>query len=168
MSSEEHEYSQIPRDWDRIRGADGEVIEGQGEHNAAVAPPQALAVAAAAWADLVTVLTVCAMALVGVVGFGYGTALPALPWSAALAVTWWAAAAVPLVVVRRGTPGMLIAGVVFDEDVVPRRVVAAVAVALLVAGTLGLAAILGARRSPVAAAAGARLTVCAAACEEEV
>ena len=102
----------------------------------------------------VTVLGASAAALLAVVAFGYGTGLHALPWALGVAVAWWGVAAAVLVAVRRGTPGMLLAGIVFEEQVPPGRLAPTLGVALLTAFSAGLLGLLGARRSPLARMAG--------------
>jgi hypothetical protein len=146
--------------WDRLRDLpqDGSAPSAGGrEPDSEQAPPPLIILLAAAWGDLVAVLLVCTAGLLALVGFGHRVTLPCLPWAVALAVTWWVAASAVLVVVRRGTPGMLMAGVVFSEAVAPRRVGLVVVVSLVVGLTLGLPALLGARLSPLGAAAGSPL-----------
>jgi hypothetical protein len=93
-------------------------------------PTPILTILAASWADAVAPLGVCTAALI---------------------------AAVALVVVRQGTPGMLLAGVVFAERVAPGRVAAVIAAAAVSALLLGLPNLLGPRRSPLAVAAASEL-----------
>jgi hypothetical protein len=100
---------------------------------------------------------VCTAALLALAASGHRAALPAFPWSLALAATWWGAAAAALVVVRRGTPGMVLAGLSFDRALPPRRVVPVLLAALVQACTLGVPTLVGARRSPLALASGQRI-----------
>ncbi len=114
---------------------------------------------AAAWADLVSILAVCTAEFLALVLADYPATLPALPWAAALAMVWWSVAAAVLLIVRKGTPGMLMAGVVFKTSVVPQRLPAVIVVALLMAWALGLPALLGADRSPLSAVADNELAI---------
>ena len=77
---------------------------------------------ASSWADLVSLLAICTGALVTVLIMGERPSMPALWWAAALALLWWVVAAAALVLVRQGTPGMLLAGIRFEAPVEPRRV----------------------------------------------
>jgi hypothetical protein len=99
-------------------------------------------------------LAVCTGALIAILILGERPTLPAFAWAAALAMVWWVFAASVLVVVRQGTPGMLLAGVNFSAPVLPRQVVSVLVVALAGVATLGLPGLLGARRSILGAAAG--------------
>jgi hypothetical protein len=123
----------------------------------APAGPPTLNLVAAAWADLVALLAFVVAELIAVVVADYEIKLAALPWVVALALAWWCAASLVLVVVRRGTPGMLMAGVVFKAQVSPSRFAAIILVALVLVCLLGLPALLGAQRSPLSFAAGSPL-----------
>lgn len=123
----------------------------------APADPPTLNLVAAAWADLVALLAFVVAELIAVVVAGYDIKLPALPWVVTLALAWWCAAALVLVVVRRGTPGMLMAGVAFRSQVPSSRLAPAVLVALLLVCLLGLPALLGAQRSLLRLATGSPL-----------
>jgi hypothetical protein len=148
--------SEVPPDWAQIR-----------EHTTATepAPPQAptfdrdrippfITLVGGAWGDLVAVLAVCTAAFMALATLGYDAASDTIPWALALGALWWAAAAAILLVIRQGTPGMLMAGMVFDEPIPRRRVGWVVLAALVLAGMLGLPALLGARLSPLRLAAG--------------
>jgi len=146
----------IPNDWDALtdRG-----IDGQPEHNS---PPPAdqgepglpvITLMAISWADLVAMLAVCTGALMAILVLGERPALPAFAWSAGLALAWWLFAGSVLVVVRQGTPGMLLAGVSFEDSVAPRRVPGVLTAALFGVVTLGLPGLLGDRRSLLRVAA---------------
>jgi hypothetical protein len=145
----------VPDDWDRLEPTTDHAPEGGPvvTPDAPGAPPL-VALVAAAWGDLVTLLAVCAAALLAVVAFGYGTGLDALPWAAGVAVAWWTVAASALLAVRRGTPGMLLAGVAFADRVAGRQLAATVATALLLAVTAGLPSLAGRRHSLLGLAAG--------------
>jgi len=119
--------------------------------------PSLITLMATSWADLVGMLAVCTGALIAILMLGDRPTLPAFTWAAALALVWWVFAASVLVVVRQGTPGMLLAGVKFAAPVLPRRVVAVLAAALAGVATLGLPGLLGGQRSILGAAAAAGL-----------
>jgi hypothetical protein len=108
---------------------------------------------ASSWADLVGMLAVCTGGLVAVMALGQRPALAAFGWSAFLALTWWVCSAAVLVVIRHGTPGMLLAGVRFVDPVSPDRVPRVLAAALLGVVTLGLPGLLGSQLSPLRIAA---------------
>jgi hypothetical protein len=152
-------HDEIPGDWDTLSDR-GDVAAGPPQPSAPepgeLAPPVVLLLATA-WADLVAMLAVCTGALVAVMVTGQRPALPAFAWAAVLAVLWWAVASVLLVAVRQGTPGMLLAAVRFAAPVPPDRVPWVVAAALLGSLSLGATGLLGARRSPLQAAAGGPL-----------
>ena len=146
----------FPGNWDRLKDRRAPEAD-DGRHDSQSAEPPILAVLAAAWGDLVAILAVCAAALVALVGFGHRATLPCLPWAFALALVWWCAAAAILLTVRRATPGMLMAGGVLEDNVAPRRLLAVLAMALILLATLGVPALLGSRRSPLGRVAGSRL-----------
>jgi hypothetical protein len=147
-----------PEDWDRLAEPPA------GERPAAAAPmpgsqarPGGVLLVAAALGDLVALVSVCALALLALRTGGHRAPLSAFPWVASLAVLWWCAAATVLVVVRRGTPGMLMAGVGFVDAVAARRVAAVLAAAMLGACSLGLPALLGAAAPLLHTASGTQL-----------
>ena len=119
--------------------------------------PPLITLMATAWADLVGMLAVCTGALIAILILGERPTLPAFTWAAALALVWWAFSASVLVVVRQGTPGMLLAGVNFAMPVLPKRVPLVLAAALAGVATLGLPGLLGGQRSILGAAAGSDL-----------
>lgn len=140
----------IPNDWDALVDRGGE------DHTERPSPPTVenkepglplITLMAISWADLVAMLAVCTGALMAILLLGERPALPAFAWSAGLALTWWLFAGSVLVVVRQGTPGMLMAGVSFEHPVAPRRVPGVLTAALLGVATLGLPGLLGDRRS---------------------
>ena len=116
--------------------------------------PPLITLMATSWADLVGMLAVCTGALIAILILGERPTLPAFVWAAALALVWWAFSASVLVVVRQGTPGMLLAGVSFSAPVLPRRVFGVLVAAFAGVATLGLPGLLGGRRSILGAAAG--------------
>jgi hypothetical protein len=146
------------QDWDQLRrepnGIDEPSILGDEDVGEKDQRPPVLSMLAAAWADLATVLGVCTLALLSLVSVGYQTTVVAFPWAAALSLVWWGTATLVLVAVRRGSPGMLMAGVVFSKPVPLRKLPWVLAAALFLACTCGLPALLGARRSPLKAASG--------------
>lgn len=97
----------------------------------------------------------CAGTLLALRIAGHHPTLTTLPWAALLALLWWGAAAAAGVTVRRGTPGMLLAGVAFVRQIRPRRVIGVLAAALALAGCLGLLAVFGAALPLLRSAGGA-------------
>jgi len=124
----------------------------QESHEGGPGPPL-ITLMATAWADLVGMLAVCTGALIAILVLGERPTLPAFAWAAALALVWWAFSASVLVVVRQGTPGMLLAGVNFTTPVPTKRVPLVLAAALAGVVTLGLPGLLGAQKSILGAAA---------------
>lgn len=124
--------------------------------------PPILNIMAASWADAVAPLGVCTAALVALNAVGHQGSLTTFPWAVALGVAWWVTAAAASVIIRQGTPGMLLAGIVFGERVAPGRVAMVIAAAATCALLLGLPSLLGPRRSPLALAAASRLESAAA------
>jgi hypothetical protein len=147
------------RDWDRLP----ERPDRSEEPAAAPFPsgdpdgPAAITVLASAWGDLLTIVGVCTGALLALAALGYGAPGAALPWALGLGLSWWLVAASTLIMVRQGTPGMLMAGVVFESAVAGARVPWIVIVALLLAGSLGLATVIGSPGWPLRLAAGTGL-----------
>ncbi len=119
--------------------------------------PPTVVLFAACWADLMAMVAVATAALLALVAIGYRAELAILPWTGSVALCWWWLAASATVAVRRGTPGMLMAGLVCKRQVLPRRVQRVVGAALVGCASLGLLALLGPRRSLVGAAAGSPL-----------
>lgn len=151
--------SEIPVDWDVLRAAAEQVDEpaADREPESCVAPVPKINMAAASIADAVTVVAVCTAALLALDSTGYRVGLGLLPWAASLGAVWWTAAAAVLLIVRQGTPGMLLAGIMLSARISLTRVAGVIFTAGLCAILGGLPAVLGARRSPIAAAAGADL-----------
>jgi hypothetical protein len=154
----------FPANWDVIRDDTPKPVTGGEEVDPTETPtaPSMLSLLAASWADTVTIVAVCTAALIGLVLSGHQVPTAALGWAAALGAAWWIAAAATLIVVRQGTPGMLLAGVVFSDPVPPRRVAAVVAAGAAQALLFGLPGLAGPRRSPLALAAASRLRSSAA------
>jgi len=156
---EESQQREFPNNWDVLREStdDDQVLEDTPQTPDPSTSPPTINLLASSWADAVACLGVCTAALLGLNAAGYQGSLTAFPWAVALGATWWVIAAATLVVIRQGTPGMLLAGIAFNARVAPRRVAAVVAAAAVSALLLGLPGLLGARRSPLALAAASRL-----------
>lgn len=154
----------FPNNWDVLHDStlEDEPLEDEPLEDPAATPdvsgsPPLINLLASSWADAVAVLGVCTAALVGLNAAGHGGLLIAFPWAVVLGVVWWAVAAAALVGIRQGTPGMLLAGVVFNDRVAPGRVAVVIAAAAVSALLLGLPGLLGPRRSPLAVAAASEL-----------
>jgi len=136
-----HGEDRLPEEWDRLldleeledpqRSVEPPSSAGSGEH-------PAFPLLTASCADLVAILLPCTLALVALRFYGLPVSLAAVPWALGLGALWWAFAAGILLRVRRGTPGMLAAGLVYREEPVGGRLWSSMAVALLAALTLGL------------------------------
>ena len=146
----------IPSDWDALGDRQVRVRPEPSpppEFDKGGPEPSLITLMATSWADLVGMLAVCTGALIAILILGERPTLPAFAWAAALAMVWWVFAASVLVVVRQGTPGMLLAGVNFATPVLPKRVPLVLAAAIAGVATLGLPGLLGNRRSILGAAA---------------
>ena len=152
-----HGSSDPHDDWDHLHEpVDDEVLP------AATDPPPAdlddggsvIPVLASSWGDLAAMLALCAAVLATLKLSGHGAPFEAAPWAGALAVLWWLVAAAVLVTVRRGTPGMLMAGLAFDDAVSPSRVPWVLLTALVLSATLGLPSAVGRPGWALRAAAG--------------
>lgn len=115
-------------------------------------------VIAGSWGDLAVILGLTAASLVALKLAGHGAPFAAAPWAVAVAVLWWLVAAAVLLTVRRGTPGMMVAGVSFAGAVAPARLPVVLLVALLLALTLGLPSAVGPPGWAMRIAAGTPLT----------
>lgn len=147
-----------PPAWDRLDTGQAPPTGPQLGHRAtADEPPATVFLFAACWADLVAMVAVATAALLALVAVGHRAELAILPWAGGVALCWWWLAASATVAVRRGTPGMLLAGLVCRRQILPRRVQGVVIAALVSSLSLGLLALLGPRRSLVAVAAGSEL-----------
>jgi hypothetical protein len=150
----------IPADWDSLKDRSTESEEepvALPEEDPEDHSPPVISLMAASWADLVGMLAVCTAALIAVLALGEPPALSVFPWAAALALAWWAFAASVLVIVRQGTPGMLLAGIVFEQPVPATRVPGVLAVAVFGVATFGLVGLLGSRASLLRLAAASEL-----------
>lgn len=156
---ESTDQRQFPKNWDVLQDSDHPDVVEEDSTPISDSPslPPTINVLASSWADAVSALAVCTAALVGLTGLGHHGTLTALPWAAVLGVVWWTAATAILVVIRLGTPGMLLAGVVFADRVPPRRLPLVIGAAAFSGLLIGLPGLLGARRSVLALAASSRL-----------
>jgi len=136
-----HGEDGLPEEWDRLLDLD-ELEDPQ----RSVGPPPpagsaehpAFPLLTASCADLVAILLPCTLALVALRLDGLPVSLAAAPWALGLGALWWVFAAAILLRVRRGTPGMLAAGLVYREEPAGGRLWRSMVVALLAALTLGL------------------------------
>jgi len=131
--------------WDRLRHPvvpDRDVSAGERPPGGG---PGRLQLMAAAWGELVAMLGVWTATLLGLVAFGYPVVLACFPWAAATAVGWWVTASAILLVVRRATPGMVMAGLRFSRQPRPSKLPLILATAMALAVTLGVPVFLGAR-----------------------
>jgi hypothetical protein len=149
--------SKIPANWDVLR----EAIEDEGESPLSDGPADndphpipTINLIAASWADGVSVVACCTAALVFLSLLGHAVTFSALPWAASLGAVWWVASALTLVVVRQGTPGMLLAGHRFAARIAAARIPGVILASAFAALLLGLPGLLGERRSPLVLAGG--------------
>ncbi len=146
-----------PENWDLLHAAENEPDDRPALGEERIEPGTLVA---AAWGDLVAGVAVVTAALAAVLASGRPVNLAALPWAAVLAVTWWSAAASVLLVVRRATPGMLMAGVALARAPRGGALAAALAAGLLGAATLGVAAWPLGGRPLIARVTGSKLEQC--------
>jgi len=151
--------SEVPRDWDRLEETGPEATRGpdQPHEDRTDQRLPLTTLVGGAWGDLVSVLAVCTATMITLTALGYRDSLTIVPWALALAVLWWGVAAAMLLVVRHGTPGMLLAGIAFEGPVPRTRIVWVLLTALVLACTFGLPACLGSNRSPLRLVAGVGL-----------
>ena len=127
--------------WDRlIETGDDDfgVVDHEPDHGDDAPAPTALTLVAASWADLVAVGVLATACLGGVAAAGNPLTVAALPWAIGVGFAWWVMAATLCLRVRRGTPGMLVAGVVFGDAVVGSRIVRTLLAATAAAVGTGL------------------------------
>lgn len=150
----------VPQDWDRLaeRAGDSPALGDRGAAPSPASPPT-LTIMAASWGDALAILIVCTaeLALVHALGHGYG--LATVSWAGLAAFTWWLLASAALLVIRQGSVGMLMAGIVNAETIPPRRIPCVLLAAVVSALLIGAPAILGPRRHPLSVAAGAPLVL---------
>lgn len=149
-----------PEDWDRLRDAlPPDLAPRAPTPTPGDAEPGCLLLLAGALGDLVSVVTVSASGLLVLRLLGHATQPSVLPWVGTLSLAWWTLTGAALMVVRRGTPGMLMAGFGFALPVPHRRVAGVLLLALTLAATLGLPAALGLSRPLFRWAGGSRLAL---------
>jgi len=130
-----------PADWDRLREAlPPDLAPPTPPPAPGPAEPGRLLLVAGALGDLVCLVAVSASGLLVLRLLGHATAPSVLPWVGTLALVWWGLTGAALVMVRRGTPGMLIAGFGFALPVPHRRVAGVLLLALTLGATLGVTA----------------------------
>jgi len=159
MAADEPEMLDFPHNWDELQETEDPLTLSSGKIPAADPEnePLVLSLFAATWADIVAIVAVSTAALLVLGLIGHQTTVKAFPWAVGLALMWWILSATATVIVRRGTPGMLAAGVILSEPIEPRRVPLVLVSALLLCASLGLLAFLGARRSPLSYVSGVSL-----------
>lgn len=139
-----------PGDFEDMAGAAPVVVDDVLEDG-----PSGWARMAAGWADLVVVGIMTTGALAAVLTAGYPVGIAAMPWAGGVAVLWWILCSGVCLRIRRGTPGMLIAGVTFSDEVSGFRIVCTVIAAAFVAAFLGVPALPGGKdRTLVSLASG--------------
>lgn len=151
--------AEVPKDWDRLEEVGPEATFGphQPDDEPRDRRLPLLTLVGGAWGDLVSVLAVCTATMVTLAVLGYHDPLTTLPWAMALAVLWWGVAGAILLVVRHGTPGLLLVGVTFDGPIPRNRIPWVLLTAFVLSCMLGLPAFLGKTRSPLRVAAGVDL-----------
>lgn len=149
----------VPETWDEIRepAPDLEMEPVEIEPSDAALEPSRLSLMGGAWGDLVTMLGVCTATFIALAVLGYGPDPAIVPWALALGVVWWTAASAVLLVIRQGTPGMLLTGVVFEDAVARDRVGLVLLAALMLCATLGVPSLLGVNASLLRVAGGVDL-----------
>ena len=154
------DQSEIPGDWDTLAEREPGNLDSMSppDPDYTNERPPVMTLMASSWADLVAILAVCTAALIAVMVLGNRPALPVFGWAAVLAVVWWSFAAAATVLVRQGTPGMLLAGLSFKDQVDPARIGLILTAALVGVLTLGLPGLLGGKRSILPLAAASELT----------
>ena len=150
---------EVPDGWDQLPSLADEPAATAAPGPAAGDPGSVIPVIAGSWGDLAVILGLSAATLVALKLAGHGAPFAAAPWAAAVAVLWWLVAAAALLTVRRGTPGMVAAGISFAGAVRPARLPWVLLVALLLAATLGLPSAVGPSGWALRVAAGTPLTV---------
>jgi len=100
--------------------------------------PGPLLAAATAWADIVLVLVVCAMAVAGTRLLGLPLSGAVFPWACGLGALSWVAVSAILLPIRRSWPGALVLGLVLSPESGGGRVLRRLLLVLLAAATGGL------------------------------
>lgn len=140
------------RSWDQLSEIDVDDIEPEALSPSTSDPtpgnePSWSARLAAAWADLVIVAGLTTAMIGTVILLGYPLNIRALPWAVGVALLGWAAVCGIILRVRRCTPGMVMAGLVFTEEIAGTRLVMTIAAAGFSALFLGLPVLPGGRAS---------------------
>ncbi len=110
--------------------------------------PGRLLAAATAWADLVLMLAVCALAVAGVRLLALPLSAAIFPWACGLGVLAWTVSAAVLLATRRSWPGALMLGLVLPTEYGNGHLGRRLALILLAALTVGLAPATLARFDP--------------------
>ncbi len=153
-------------DWDRLSEIDLEGIEepSPAPSPSSTAGPDTPSIStgarlAVAWGDLVVSVSLTTLLVGSVFAAGYPVGFNVLPWSAGVGLVGWAAITAILLRVRRQTPGMVLAGLVFSSEVSGSRLFLTLSAAVCGALSLGLAFVPTRRaRNLLSAAAGSDLT----------
>jgi hypothetical protein len=151
----------VPDGWDQLERPIDPPVAPSRPRSPEAEPHEGVAVIpviAGSWGDLAVILGLTAASLVALKLAGHGAPFAAAPWAVAVAVLWWLVAAAVLLTVRRGTPGMMAAGVSFAGAVAPARLPVVLLAALLLALTLGLPSAVGPPGWALRIAAGTPLT----------
>jgi len=155
----EPEMLDFPHNWDELQETEDPLNLSSGKIRAADPEnePLVLSLFAATWADIVAIVAVSTASLLVLGMIGHQPTITAFPWAMALALMWWIISATATLIVRRGTPGMLAAGVILAEPIEPKRVPLVLISALVSCAFLGFLAFFGARLSPISYVSGASL-----------
>jgi len=144
--------SKPPTGWDQLSEVDVDNIEPNAVSPSTAKPalddfvPWSARIAAA-WADLVVVAGLTTAMIGAVILAGYPLTARALPWAVAVALLGWGAACGIILRVRRGTPGMILAGLVFTEEVAGSRLAWTIVAAGFSALLLGIPVLPGGPRA---------------------
>jgi len=128
----------FPKDWDVFLDLEDRGEEMPPETSPEPDEPLAIPLLTAAFADLVAILVPCTAALIGLRLGGLPVPLAVAPWALGLGAAWWILVAAILLRIRRGTPGLLAANLVYREAPSGPRLVGGLFLGLAAALTLGL------------------------------
>ena len=159
MASDEPEMLDFPHNWDQLQETEDPLNISSGKIGVSdfENEPLVLSLFAATWADIVSIVAVSTTSILVLGLIGHQTTIRAFPWAIGLALIWWILSASATVIVRRGTPGMLAAGIIFCKPIEPKRVPLVLLSAFILCVSLGFFAFLGARRSPLSYFSGVSL-----------
>ena len=153
---------EVPDGWDQLEGPiDAPAAPGRPRalHDEPHEGVPVIPVIAGSWGDLAAILALTAASLVALKLAGHGAPFAAAPWAVSVAVLWWLVGAAGLRTGgRRGTPGMMAAGISYAGSVAPARLPVVLLAALLLALTLGLPSAIGPPGWALRVAAGTPLT----------